>query len=78
MFRDETTEKILENNKHIPVLLLHRSVEYAESNMELFDILFYLNKLLKKNNFPIIWDDSTRRWIKAKDLIQYKDPRRNK
>ena len=41
MFRDEITDKILENNKNIPILLRHRSVEYAKNNTELFDILFY-------------------------------------
>jgi len=78
MFRDEITEKILENNKHISALLLHRSVEYSENNNELFDVLFYLNKLLDKKSFPIVWDDELRQWIKTKDLIQYRDPRRNK
>ena len=40
MLSDEITEKLLESNKDIPLLLLHRSVEYANSNVELFDILY--------------------------------------
>lgn len=78
MLNDEVTDKILENNKDIPILLLHRSVEYANNNTELFDILLDLKKLLNKQNFPIVWDESLKQWTKAKDLLQYKDPRRNK
>lgn len=78
MLSDDITEKILESNQDIPLLLLHRSVEYANSNVELFDILFTLKILLKKQNFPIIWDSNERKWIKARDLLQYSDPRKNK
>jgi hypothetical protein len=43
-------------------LLFQRSVEYAETAGELFDILDSIPEL------PIVWDGEIRRWKKAKDL----------
>ena len=77
MLSDEITEKLINRNKNIPALLLHRSVEYANNNTELFDILTDLELLVKKENFPIIWDDSVRKWTKVRDIFQYKDPRKS-
>jgi hypothetical protein len=44
-------------------LLFHRSVERAKSNGDLFDILDTI-----PNNYPIVWCESTNRWITAIDL----------
>lgn len=43
-------------------LIFHRSLEKAESSSELFDILENLPF------YPIIWDDSKKRWSNISDF----------
>ncbi len=53
---------------NIHPLIFHRSIEYASGPGELFDILEEMPK-----SFPIIWDDSRRKWVITDDLFQTKN-----
>lgn len=44
-----------------------RSVERSNSPGELFDILEDV-----PNEYPIVWDEATRRWVVTDDLLQSK------
>ena len=59
----EIVEKLRERYCDIHPLAFHRSLERAESQGELFDMLDTFPK-----EFPIVWDEETRRWIHAKEL----------
>ena len=42
------------------------------------DFTDVISKWKEHPTVKYIWDDELRQWIKTKDLIQYRDPRRNK
>lgn len=69
LFKLLSMESVLESLKakfaHIHPLVFHRSVEKAESDAELFDILDTIPA-----ERPIIWDESVRRWKVTSDLLQ--------
>lgn len=48
-------------------LLFSRSIEYARTNGELFDILETVPKQM-----PVVWNHKQRRWVVAVDLLQRK------
>ena len=60
---DEVKEALRKRYPHIYPLVFQRSVEKAESDGELFDILETIPE------YPIVWDEKIRRWVHT-DLLQ--------
>ena len=56
-------EKLRERYPDLHPLLFYRSLERAKSNSDLFDILDTIPK-----KYPIVWCESTNRWIVESDL----------
>jgi hypothetical protein len=52
---------------HLHPLIFHRSVERANNLIELFEILEGV-----PSKPPIIWDETSRSWIKQTDIIAQK------
>lgn len=48
-------------------LIFHRSIERANSLMDLFDILENV-----PSKFPIAWDEEKRSWVKETDITAQK------
>ena len=66
--------RLKDRYSHLPPLLVHRSVERAGSNGELFDILDTVPA------YPVVWDDDSRRWVTAADpylAADFKPPKPN-
>lgn len=61
-------EKLRERYPNLHPLIFHRSKERAKTNGELFDILDSI-----PNEYPLIWCDSTHRWIESPDLFLFDD-----
>jgi uncharacterized protein YecE (DUF72 family) len=61
---NEVQEGLKKRYPHIHPLLFQRSVEKAENDVELFDILESFP------DYPVVWDEETRRWVKTEDLLQ--------
>jgi len=64
---NEVQEALRKRYSEIHPLIFQRSMEKAESDGELFDILESFP------GYPAIWDENNRRWIKTEDLLQSKD-----
>ena len=66
------TEKIVESLRvryaHLHPLLVHRSIDRARSDGDLFDILDTIPA-----DLPIVWDESAYRWALTDDLFQSRD-----
>lgn len=54
-----------ERYSHLHPLIFQRSLEKAENNAELFDILEIV-----PDKYPIVWDDEKRAWVFTDDLLQ--------
>jgi hypothetical protein len=65
MVSDEIIEKLKERYKGIHPLMFHRSVERAKSDGDLFDILDSM-----PNKYPILWCETTYRWVTIDDIYQ--------
>ena len=63
---DEVQEALQKRYSHLHPLIFQRSLEKATSNGELFDILESIP------DYPIVWDEKIRRWVKTEDLLQSK------
>lgn len=63
---DESTINFKERYSHLHPLILYRSIERANDLMELFDILENIP------NFPIVWDENKRLWVKETDITAQK------
>jgi hypothetical protein len=63
---DEVQKALKERYKHIHPLLFHRSMERAETDSELFDLLDGMPDL------PVVWDEEDKVWKHAEDLLQQK------
>lgn len=50
---------------HIHPLLFFRSLERAETDGELFDLLHDM-----PNEFPLIWNEQDKKWNVTNDLLQ--------
>lgn len=70
---DEVQTKLKERYYHIHPLIFQRSLERANTNVELFDILEELPQ-----EFPIVWDESIRRWKHTDDLLQGQNKKKDK
>lgn len=65
-FQDsEVIESFKKRYNKLHPLVFHRSLEKAESAVELFEILESLP------NYPFYWDDNKRKWIKNLDFCQF-------
>lgn len=60
---DEVQKALRERYPKVHPLIWHRSVEYAKTNGELFDIMESMPKTL-----PIVWDNEQRVWVTDKLL----------
>jgi len=61
---DEIQEALKKRYPDMHPLLFLRSVEKAENDGELFDILEEVPEL------PVVWDEASRRWVQTEDLLQ--------
>ncbi len=62
---DKIQQALKDRYQTIHPLLFHRSVEKSITNGELFDLLDGMPQ-----EYPIIWDNKTRKWEYTSDLIQ--------
>jgi len=62
MENSDIIEKLRERYSNIHALIFKRSCEYANTPGELFDILEEM-----PHQFPIRWDDSSRKWQTIKE-----------
>ncbi len=58
-------ESFQKRYSHLNHLLFVRSVERSNNPGELFDILEEIPK-----EYPVVWDETLRRWIVTDDLLQ--------
>lgn len=63
--KDEIVCKLKSKYSFIHPLILNRSLERAENNVELFDILDSF-----PIRYPVIWDNVSRRWQTTDDSYQ--------
>jgi hypothetical protein len=68
MLDHKIVQGLKDRYSHIHPLLFQRSLERAKSNGDLFDILDTV-----PDRFPIVWDESSSRWVTTDDLLQSKD-----
>lgn len=61
---DDVQKALRERYPDVHPLVWHRSVEYAKTNGELFDIMETMPKEL-----PVVWDDEQRAWVSG-NLLQ--------
>jgi hypothetical protein len=67
LFDETTIENFRKKYSSLHPLILHRSAERASSLMELFDLLENI-----PSNFPIVWDEKKRSWVKQLDITAQK------
>lgn len=63
MFEPEIVAKLRRQFPDIPLLIFHRSCEYADSVGDLFDILSEFS-----HRYPTAWLDELHRWATIDDL----------
>jgi hypothetical protein len=73
MFDPEIIEKLRREFPDIPLLIFHRSCEYAESVGDLFDILSGF-----PHKYPTAWMEDEHRWITVDDIKPNQSPWFNK
>lgn len=66
----ELLKKMQERYMVDPIVFI-KTIGLAKTSGELFDILEDMPK-----NFPIVWDDEKRRWVKALDLNCFEHERK--
>ena len=64
----EVIEKLRKRCPNIHPLIFHRSIERAKSEGELYDILMDF-----PSKYPVVWEDSERRWVHATDPLMKKE-----
>lgn len=67
MIPEKVIDGLKEKFSSVHPLIFYRSKERSKSGGELFDILDSLPK-----DYPIIWNDETKKWETTKDLFQSK------
>ncbi len=65
MINEDIVKSLRHRYSEIHPLIFHRSCEKARTAGELFDILDTF-----KDDYPQVWDEDVRRWVKADDLFQ--------
>lgn len=65
---DDIQKAMQQRYSHIHPMLFQRSLEYAKTNGELFDILETI-----PSQYPIVWDEENRKWVVTEDLLQSKN-----
>lgn len=66
-FKEEIIDNFKKRYPNLHPLVFHRSVERANSLIELFDVLENI-----PSKFPIVWDEEKRSWIKETDVMLQK------
>lgn len=61
---NKTQQALKERFAHLHPLLFERSLERARTDGELFDILEDIPA-----DYPLVWDEELRRWVKPKDVL---------
>lgn len=64
MLDPNIVDKLKERYSNVHPLIFHRSQERAKTAGELFDILDSI-----PDQYPLIWCESSHRWLVAKDLF---------
>lgn len=64
---NKVEQALRERFSHVHPLIFARSLEYAKSNGDLFDILQDFPK-----EYPVTWNYEKHRWKHTKDLLQSK------
>lgn len=67
MIPQEVVDGLKKKFADIHPMIFHRSLERAKTAGELFDILLDV-----PIEYPIIWDEESKRWSTTKDLFQSK------
>lgn len=67
MISEEVIEGLRKQFFEIHPLIFQRSLERAKTAGELFDILYSV-----PSEYPIIWNEESKKWITTKDLFQAK------
>ena len=62
---DDVQNALKERYSNLHPLIFQRSLEKAENNAELFDILETVPE-----KYPIVWDDEKREWVFTGNLLQ--------
>jgi len=65
MVTESIVEKLRERYPNIHPMIFHRSVERAKSDGDLFDILDSFPE-----KYPVVWCESTCRWVVTDDIYQ--------
>jgi hypothetical protein len=65
MITDNIVHALRNRYSDIHPLIFHRSVEKAQGDTDLFDILDTFPK-----EFPVVWHEEEKRWVATKDLLQ--------
>ncbi len=60
-------ESLRQRYPHVHPLMFARCLEKAKSDGELFDMLDSM-----PTEYPIVWDEPTRRWVHNSDVLQSK------
>jgi hypothetical protein len=68
MLDENVVQALRDRYSHLHPLLVHRSIDRARSNGDLFDILDTI-----PDKYPIIWDEEKYRWVTADDALQSRD-----
>jgi hypothetical protein len=68
MLSDEIVQKLKERYSYLHPLIIHRSLEKSKKDVDLFDILDSAPK-----DFPVIWSEENKRWMKTQDIFQSKE-----
>jgi hypothetical protein len=63
MVDEAVIAKLRERYAHVNPLIFHRSISYAKSGGDLFDILEGIPKM-----FPIVWDHKSHQWVTVEDV----------
>lgn len=67
MILQEVVDGLKKKFAEIHPMIFHRSLERARTAGELFDILSEV-----PTEYPIIWEEESKRWVTTKDLFQSK------
>lgn len=63
MIEDSSVSAFKKRYDYVHPLVFHRSLEKADNDLELFEILETIPEM------PFFWDDSSRRWIRCTDFL---------
>lgn len=68
---DDVQSALKKKFSNLHPLIIQRSLTRSRSNGELFDILSTVPP-----EYPVIWDEAERRWVRTNDMLQGNSRRR--